>query len=1542
MAFDTYDSSDDFSDDQQSAMDVQPLTVSAPKKPVVQQESAMDVQPLTPAPEVKDQGILDHLQSMWEGIKASTAPIPTPFGNVSAGDVAKATGQFGSRALEMINSSPAMEGAIATQHIHDVPPSTADIRMKTPGEVTQDIIDPFGGGIDPLKGAPGNVGNLIPIGQAYQDIKNRNIGGLAMDVGMGAMFLHGMGGEPEIPSTEEPPINVHPDASSASAMDVQPLLPGSQLTRPFEQTAEGFPPQPTPPPAEPVQGDVFSNITDETQPSLNFGPYRGVRGQFTTEPLPFMRPGETQPNLPFDPSQSYQGVLRTSPFEPGNPLPESGRINMGPTPTMADFAPVTPETPIKTAFPETVSAKGFQPDDVKFWRDKGYKSVPGLKDPEGYPMMVRGDINPADAMRAQAAAGPIPEGTQIAPPDEPQAMRIPGVREGNTGLENVAMGGADPRVLDVLGSSLYSRERPVTTMKELLQNAFDEHKQAGITEPVRVLVDNKAPNPIDSNGPDGRSITVRDRGRGLTPDQIYTVLTDMGKTGKAGVESAAGGFGFAKAAPFLGGEHTTVSSVVDTPKGRIRYTFKGTPTELKNQARGVGLNAEKVGNTTPTGLEVSTFYGKDVRGFYNAADWARNMTERSPSVESGIKLAEGYGTSPQGARRWLDETSATPIRPGEYNYLKDLTTEHKPQPMPTLMDTINVPGANVNIHYDVNPGLETSQADIHLMNKGMYQGTDQISYGEKTGNVPKSIVADINATVEEGHQDYPFSANREQINQNVKEAINKWVDENIVSGVQRKRVAAIQRQYDKIGLLDANNMDHEINYYDEGNRLTLDELNTISNNPVMNAGLTALEKVHQQMLKVADSLGWNPVNFSSTWKLPSQRLQKFGLLFEGPGTDGNTTMGIHIPRPDDMNNSAILINLMEHLKTAEAHSNPIDKLTTDLFTTLAHEQAHIPGGSHDKGFAYRDAQLRSELGKMNTVGWLDELGKAFDDGTGKINPAVSDLLQIYNESRQRPARGDDAVLATGISSTRSTDITGGKETGTTGAGPSEDESKSVGVWQRIKETTGIGGTPPRELTPEEDATQKAKASTAFIDEALGMAKSASTIGHFAATRQVMSQVATPEFWEGLPKAVKAAFSSEFDEVVNNAIKSKEIFQRTMNPETGETNPSYADRVGFKLLGKGKDLSTRTEQIASNWLENGRFFGVPDNPVSKGYAATYGQIAKGSTRAFRTMINYVGANRFEYLLNRARDMAIEGLETGSTRPGLFRQNVTPEQAMDLNPYNNLVLGRAISDFVRTATGQAPLKFQVLPYRGAEINLESSAKALTRVLFAPRSLFTKFRMLNPNTYIMAPPMVRMQYMKAALSSAGAWFAMTKMMQMAANASGVNANVSWDPRSSDFGKVRIGNTRLDFGQGYLPFLVSAYRLYSGQYKSSGSGKVGTYGVGFNAPTQFGQIGRTLVGDKLEPFTAFATDLAAATQHQPFHVGDRTLQLFTPMAASSAYQILNSDPSILPWAVPTLLSGAAVQTYGKGVDTPKFIPTQHDWVVTKPAVKSLLPWNY
>ena len=243
------------------------------------------------------------------------------------------------------------------------------------------------------------------------------------------------------------------------------------------------------------------------------------------------------------------------------------------------------------------------------------------------------------------------ESPDTAPVETSQEMRVPGPVNPKTGRSNIALGGADPEAITML-QSLYSKDRFGTVLKESVQNASDEHAisgRSGEKTPIRILFGESDEHPITKQP--AKSFTIRDTGRGLTPDQIYTILTDVGKSGKREEGKAAGGFGFAKLAPTtLGDYKVRMESTVKEGGHNVKYTFEGTPEQLKNQVKGVPLNAET--NKAPTGLKVKTWFPEDKHIHYE--NYIKDLGETSHGLGTTIEHASNYSPNTNAHDKWLD------------------------------------------------------------------------------------------------------------------------------------------------------------------------------------------------------------------------------------------------------------------------------------------------------------------------------------------------------------------------------------------------------------------------------------------------------------------------------------------------------------------------------------------------------------------------------------------------------------------------------------------------------------------------------------------------------------------------------------------------------------------------------------------------------------------------------------------------------------------------------------------------------------------------
>jgi hypothetical protein len=181
-----------------------------------------------------------------------------------------------------------------------------------------------------------------------------------------------------------------------------------------------------------------------------------------------------------------------------------------------------------------------------------------------------------------------------------------------------------------------------------------------------------------------------------------------------------------------------------------------------------------------------------------------------------------------------------------------------------------------------------------------------------------------------------------------------------------------------------------------------------------------------------------------------------------------------------------------------------------------------------------------------------------------------------------------------------------------------------------------------------------------------------------------------------------------------------------------------------------------------------------------------------------------------------------------------------------------------------------------------------------------------------------------MMAALATGTAWMSALAMMKLGGGDE-VEVNID-NMTSADWMKAKIGDTRMDPGGGFQQFLVAMARMIEGGTTSSASGDWREFGEGFMAQTQKSNLERFL-SNKLNPVTKFAYDLASQSEYNPFHVYDRTAQLFVPLVIQDLIGLYYEDPSMLPWMGPIML-GMGTQTYGRGESVGKLVAPENDWL--------------
>jgi hypothetical protein len=124
-------------------------------------------------------------------------------------------------------------------------------------------------------------------------------------------------------------------------------------------------------------------------------------------------------------------------------------------------------------------------------------------------------------------------------------------------------------------------------------------------------------------------------------------------------------------------------------------------------------------------------------------------------------------------------------------------------------------------------------------------------------------------------------------------------------------------------------------------------------------------------------------------------------------------------------------------------------------------------------------------------------------------------------------------------------------------------------------------------------------------------------------------------------------------------------------------------------------------------------------------------------------------------------------------------------------------------VLTGRGSLPGKF-----------LERHAAEAAQIIFAPRLLASRFESLT--LPFRGSAVARREAARSLVSLVGVNVGLLGLAKLA------GAKVELDPRSTDFARIRVGNTRLDFAAGYQPLIRYTAQLLMGQRKDVETGEI------------------------------------------------------------------------------------------------------------------------
>lgn len=217
-------------------------------------------------------------------------------------------------------------------------------------------------------------------------------------------------------------------------------------------------------------------------------------------------------------------------------------------------------------------------------------------------------------------------------------------------------------------------------------------------------------------------------------------------------------------------------------------------------------------------------------------------------------------------------------------------------------------------------------------------------------------------------------------------------------------------------------------------------------------------------------------------------------------------------------------------------------------------------------------------------------------------------------------------------------------------------------------------------------------------------------------------------------------------------------------------------------------------------------------------------------------------------------------------------------------------------------------------------EKHMGTLSTTLFAPRLWAANLQRLNPGWYIRLAK-DNPEAAKLALQTQGTFLATVGTVLSLAAAAG--ASVGLDPRSADFGKIKVGNTRYDIMGGQQQNIRYLAQMITGKKIDSTTGEVATIGDGFTAKSRK-DITYDMIEGKENPLLGFATKLLGTKidkngdttdeYGQPFNPILEFGKLFVPLNVQSTAETGADVGSYLKGAAMNIpgVFGVGVQTYG------------------------------
>lgn len=310
------------------------------------------------------------------------------------------------------------------------------------------------------------------------------------------------------------------------------------------------------------------------------------------------------------------------------------------------------------------------------------------------------------------------------------------------------------RLIELLGSSMYSEKLKDVVYKELLQNAFDAVK---IAESKGLIEKGKIDIVIDEKE---RIISFIDNGIGMTPDIVQKAFFTIGGTYKGdNVDNKlkSGGLGLAKMAFIFGSEKLNLETI----HNGIRTTVDATSQEIRTDNFKIKTEPTTEKNSTKISVKIPKTY-TDSKGEARDLDFPKYIDS---------ELEYSFLKNPMIGNV---DVSYSIINKESYFNKEDEKVNTNLGKLPEgyiLFSPASTSFADMDIYIDTrNISTKSYRTKHNILSSGLYQFDVNFETQDEK-KIPLNIIIDIKPKVSAENAQYPFNNQRENFKPTVQSDI---------------------------------------------------------------------------------------------------------------------------------------------------------------------------------------------------------------------------------------------------------------------------------------------------------------------------------------------------------------------------------------------------------------------------------------------------------------------------------------------------------------------------------------------------------------------------------------------------------------------------------------------------------------------------------------------------------------------------------------------------------------------------------------------------